>query len=81
MMESFYTFLSLIEVIYHHICCKRPCRRHYDLPLVHNNDGWFITDGVVVAVVDVLHITHAAVATVSHIGIFLGPSFVNWLTS
>jgi CBS domain-containing protein len=29
--------------------------------------GWLKTDGIVVAVVDVIHVTHAAVATVSQV--------------
>lgn len=38
--------------------------------LVSDNSGWLGADGSVVAVIDVIHITHAAVATVSQVCTF-----------
>lgn len=42
--------------------------------------GWLDADGGVVAVADVIHITHAAVATVSQVRTFLS-LFLIWLIS
>lgn len=37
----------------------------FNMNLVYVNGKWFDAEGFVVAIVDVLHITHAAIATVS----------------
>ena len=46
------------------ICCMH-------IKLVLNKFLWLDADGEIVAVVDVIHITHAAVATVSQVSIVL----------
>lgn len=42
--------------------------------------GWLYVDGGIVAVADVIHITHAAVATVSQVRTFLSLLLI-WLIS
>lgn len=73
------TFMSGDEhmmIIYKYICDALFCYINWmqvsTMHVISFSDSLiFDSDGIVVAVVDVLHITHAAVATVSPISIYL----------